>query len=331
MTDMMRVIEIVTPGNASVLSEARRPIPSPGSNEVLIKVKTAGINRPDIFQRKGLYPPPPGASDIPGLEVAGEIVALGHSVSEWHHGDQVCALLTGGGYAEYVNVPALQCLPVPKGLSMKEAAALPETCFTVWANLFEAGALKVGAVLLVHGGASGIGTMAIQFAHALGIRVFATAGSDEKCHACRRLGAEYVVNYKMEDFVNIFKFRTDGRGVDVILDMVGGEYMQRNIDLAAVDGHIIMIGFLGGSKATVNFMPLMLKRLILTGSTLRTRTVAFKADVAAALRQHIWPLIEVGRIRPQIFASFPLAEAAEAHRLMESNLHIGKIMLDVST
>lgn len=328
--NMMRVVEITEPGSADVLRVAQRCIPSPGEHEVLIKVNAAGINRPDVFQRKGLYPPPPGASEIPGLEVAGEIVALGRAVTQWHCGDRVCALLTGGGYAQYVIAPAVQCLPVPEGLSMREAAALPETCFTVWANVFMTAQLKENEIFLVHGGAGGIGTMAIQFAKTAGARIFATASSNEKCHACKQLGAEYAVNYQTEDFVEVLKSRTDGRGVDVILDMMGGDYLQKNIDLAATNGRIVMIAFLGGAKATVNFMPLMLKRLMLTGSTLRVQSTEFKARIANALQQQIWPFIAMGRVRPLIFASFPLEAAAAAHRLMESNQHIGKIVLDVS-
>ena len=323
----MRYVEISSYGAPEVLREARGPAPAAGPGEVLVRVKAAGVNRPDVVQRQGFYAPPPGASSIPGLEVAGEVVSLGIGVSRWQVGDHVCALVSGGGYAEYVNVPARQALPVPRGLSLEEAAALPETVFTVWSNVFERGGLRAGETLLVHGGSSGIGTTAIQLARALGARVIATAGSQDKCEACVELGAERCVNYRTEDFVSVVRDFTSGRGVDVILDMVGGEYIQRNIQCAAEDGRIVQIAFLQGSTASVNLMPLMLKRLTLTGSTLRARSADFKAALAGAVEQNVWPLIESGRLRVVMARRFPLEEAAEAHRLMESSAHIGKIIL----
>ncbi len=325
----MTAIEIREPGDPEVLVPTRRPVPQPGKGEVLIKVAAAGVNRPDVLQRQGSYPPPPGASDIPGLELAGEVVALGEGVSAPKLGNQVCALVTGGGYAEYCVAPAPQCLPLPKGYSMEQAAALPETFFTVWVNVFERSGLKPGETLLVHGGTSGIGTTAIQLATALGSRVFATAGSAEKVKACEELGAERGINYREEDFVEVVKQATDGRGVDVILDMVGGDYIPRDIKALAEDGRLSFIAFLGGPKAEVNFMPLMLKRLTITGSTLRARPVEVKAALAAKLKEKVWPLLEAGRIAPVMAASFPLAEAAAAHALMESSGHIGKIVLTV--
>ncbi len=325
----MTAIEIREPGDPEVLVPTRRPVPQPGKGEVLIKVAAAGVNRPDVLQRQGSYPPPPGASDIPGLELAGEVVALGEGVSAPKLGDQVCALVTGGGYAEYCVAPAPQCLPLPKGYSMEQAAALPETFFTVWVNVFERSGLKPGETLLVHGGTSGIGTTAIQLATALGSRVFATAGSAEKVKACEELGAERGINYREEDFVEVVKQATDGRGVDVILDMVGGDYIPRDIKALAEDGRLSFIAFLGGPKAEVNFMPLMLKRLTITGSTLRARPVEVKAALAAKLKEKVWPLLEAGRIAPVMAASFPLSEAAAAHALMESSDHIGKIVLTV--
>ncbi|MFC6978976.1 NAD(P)H-quinone oxidoreductase [Microbulbifer taiwanensis] len=287
----------------------------------------AGVNRPDIVQRMGYYPPPPGASPIMGLEVAGEVVALGDGVDRWQAGDSVCALANGGGYAEYVAVPADQCLPVPDGLSIVEAAALPETFFTVWSNVFDRAQLQAGEVFLVHGGSSGIGTTAIQLASNFGARVFATAGSAEKCAACEKLGAERAINYKSEDFVEIVREATDGRGVDVVLDMVGGDYIDRNIQTAAKDGRIVNIAYLQGASVQVNMLPVMLKRLTLTGSTLRPQPAEVKAAIAAALESKVWPLIAAGRIRPQIAATFPLESVADAHRLMESSGHIGKIVL----
>ncbi len=326
----MTAIEITEPGGPEVLRPATRPMPLPGAGEVLIQVAAAGINRPDVMQRQGEYPPPAGASDIPGLEVAGTVAAVGLGVNYTKIGDAVCALVTGGGYATYCVAPEPQCLPVPTGLSMAEAAALPETFFTVWTNLFERGHFKPGETVLIHGGTSGIGTTAIQLAKALGAhQIFATAGSRDKCHACERLGATRGIDYKHEDFVKITKEATAGRGIDVVLDMVGGDYVQRNINALALEGRIVYIAFLHGAKAEINLAPLMLKRGTLTGSTLRARTVEQKGAIAASLRRVVWPLIEQGKVRPQVFRTFPLAEAAEAHRLMESSAHIGKIVLTV--
>jgi len=323
----MTAIEISTPGGPEVLVPADRPVPVAGSGEVLIEVAAAGVNRPDVLQRLGNYPPPPGASDIPGLEIAGTIIALGEGVSDRSLGERVTALVTGGGYAQYCAAPAAQCLPIPEGLSLEEAAALPETFFTVWTNVFDRGRLQPGEAFLVHGGSSGIGTTAIQMARALGARVFATAGSAEKCRACEELGAERAINYREEDFVEIVKEATQGHGVDVILDMVGGDYIARNLRALTVEGRLCYIAFLGGSKAEVDFLPLMLKRITLTGSTLRARDVAFKAAIAENLRQRIWPKIEAGEIKPVLAARFALEQAAQAHALMESSQHIGKIVL----
>ncbi len=325
----MTVVEITQSGGPEVLKPATRPLTPPRAGEVLIKVAAAGVNRPDMIQRQGLYPPPPGASDIPGLEIAGAVVALGDGVDGWSTGDAACALVTGGGYAEYCAAPAAQCLPPPEGLSLIAAAALPETLFTVWSNVFDRAGLKQGESFLVHGGTSGIGTTAIQLAKAFGARVFATAGSDEKCAACLDLGADRAINYNDEDFVQAVKDETGGKGADVILDMVGGDYVARNISALAADGRMVSIAFLKGAKVEVNLMPVMLKRLTLTGSTLRARSVAFKAAIAQRLREKVWPLIETGRIKPVIHATFPLARAADAHRLMESSAHIGKIVLEV--
>ncbi len=326
----MKYIEIGEFGAADVLRLQEAEAPEHGDDELLIKVAAAGVNRPDIVQRRGAYPPPPGASPILGLEVAGEVVAVGNSVRGWRRGDKVCALTNGGGYAERVAVPACQCLPVPVGLSLQDAAAVPETFFTVWSNVFDRGNLKTGESLLVHGGSSGIGTAAIQMAAARGARVFTTAGSEEKCQACRELGAEIAVNYREEDFVAVLTQATGKQGVDVILDMVGGDYISRNVALAAMDGRIINIAYLQGATAEVNFLPIMLKRLTLTGSTLRPQSPATKAAIAENLRRHIWPLIEAGKIKPVIARRFPLAEAAAAHRFMESGRHIGKIVLTVA-
>jgi putative PIG3 family NAD(P)H quinone oxidoreductase len=323
----MRYIEISAYGGPEVLRETRGPAPVAGPGELLVRVRAAGVNRPDVAQRQGLYAPPPGASAIPGLEVAGEIVAMGEGVARWHLGDQVCALVSGGGYAEYVNVPARQALPVPRGLSIEEAAALPETAFTVWSNVFQRGGLTAGEVMLVHGGSSGIGTLAIQLGRALGARVIATAGSVEKCEACVALGAEVCVNYRDADFVAAVREFSAGRGADLILDMVGGDYIQRNIQCAAEDGRIVQIAFLQGSAVSLNLMPLMLKRLTLTGSTLRARPENFKAALATSVEQNVWPLIEAGRVKVVLAKRFNLADAAEAHRLMESSAHIGKIVL----
>lgn len=330
LPDAMTVIEITEPGGPEKLAINRRPIPQPAPGEVLIKVATAGVNRPDCLQRQGGYPPPPGASDIPGLEVAGTIVAFGEGVTEWRMGDKVCALLTGGGYAEYCTAPVPQCLPIPAGLSLAQAAALPETSFTVWSNVFDRARLQPGETLLVHGGASGIGTTAIQLAKALGSRVFATVGGVEKMQPCLDLGAECVINYREEDFVQVVKKATNNQGVNVILDMVGGDYVQRNLSALAVEGRLVFIAFLRGAKMELNLAPVMMKRLAITGSTLRARPVADKAPIAQALRETVWPLIANGTVKPIIDQIFPFTEAAAAHALMESNRHIGKILLQVA-
>ncbi len=325
----MRAVEITTPGEPEVLKLGTRPDPQPQSGEVLIKVAAAGVNRPDVLQRKGNYPVPPGASDIPGLEVAGTITALGKDVSGWKIGDEVCALVAGGGYAELCTAPAAQVLPLPKGLSMIEAASLPETFFTVWSNVFDRAKLASGETLLVQGGSSGIGVTAIQMAKAFGHTVYATAGSADKCAACVRLGADRAINYKTEDFVAVLKEATGGRGVNVILDMVGGDYVDRELKSLADDGRIVLIAFLGGMKSTVNLNEILRRRLVLTGSTLRPRPIDFKAAIAKNLRDKVWPLLEAKTIKPEIFKTFALADAAEAHTLMESSQHIGKIVLTV--
>jgi NADPH2:quinone reductase len=322
-------IEIDGFGGPEVLKPTTRPMPVPGAGEVLIAVAAAGVNRPDIHQREGNYAPPPGASDIPGLEVSGTIVAAGLGVHGLAVGDLVCALVAGGGYATYCTAPAPQVLPMPRGLTPIEAAALPETYFTVWTNLFERGALKPGESVLVHGGSSGIGTTAIQLAKQFGARIFVTAGSREKCQACEKLGADVAIEYKREDFAEVIKAKTAGRGVDVILDMIGGDYFQRNINSLAVDGRLVSIAYLRGARVEINFMPVMRNRLTITGSTLRPRTVEQKGAIAAALHKKVWPLIETGAVKPLIERTFPLAEAAEAHRLLESSVHIGKIVLTV--
>lgn len=326
----MKCIHIAEPGGPEVmiLGECERPQPS--GDEVLIRVAYAGVNRPDVLQRMGLYPPPVGASPVLGLEVSGEVCAVGDGVTRWAVGDRVCALVNGGGYAEYAVAPEGQCLPVPEGVSMAEAAALPETCFTVWTNVFDRAALQPGESLMVHAGAGGIGTTAIQMAAAVGAKVFATAGSDEKADFCRSLGAELAVNYNSQDFAEAVMSHTQNRGVDVILDCIGGDYLQRNITMAAVDGRIVNIAYLRGSVAEVNFLPVMLKRLTLTGSTLRPQSAAAKTSIADALNQTIWPLIEEGKIRPVMAQEFSLAEVGKAHELMESNQLIGKIVLKVS-
>ena len=325
----MIAIEIREPGEPDVLVPAERPRPSPGSGEVLIKVGAAGVNRPDVFQRRGRYPPPPGASDIPGLEIAGTIEALGAAVRDWRVGDPVCALVAGGGYAEYCTAPAPQCLPVPRGLDVAAAAAIPETFFTVWTNVFERGRLQAGESILVHGGSSGIGTTAIQIARARGARVFATARTAEKCAACERLGAERCINYREADFVDVVNKLTGGRGVDVVLDMVGAEYFPRNLDVLAVEGRLVEIATLRGVKAELNIQTIMHRRLTVTGSTLRARPVAEKGAIARAVREHVWPLVESGAVKPMVFKTFPLRDAASAHRLMESGDHIGKIVLTI--
>jgi putative PIG3 family NAD(P)H quinone oxidoreductase len=323
----MLAIEIREPGGPEVLVPVERPQPRAGPGEVLIKVSAAGVNRPDLLQRQGQYPPPPGASDIPGLEVAGTAVAIGTSAGGWREGDAVCALVAGGGYAEYCVAPAPQCLPVPKGLDFTAAAAMPETFFTVWTNVFDRGRLTQGESLLVHGGASGIGTTAIQLARARGARVFATAGAAVKCEACERLGAERCINYRTDDFALELKQLTGGRGVDVILDMVGAPYFSRNIEVLATGGRLVEIAVLHGARADLDILAVMRRRLIITGSTLRPRTVAEKGAIAAALGREVWPLVESGRVRPVIHATFPLPSAAEAHRVMESGSHIGKLVL----
>lgn len=325
----MRAIEISQPGPSDVLKLVDRPMPVLKAGEVLIKVHAAGVNRPDVFQRLGQYPVPPGASDLPGLEVAGEIVGGDLAGTGFAQGDLVCALVQGGGYAEYCAAPAGQCLPLPKGWSALEAASLPETLFTVWSNIFDRAALAPGETLLVQGGTSGIGVAAIQMARALGHRVFATAGSDEKCRACEALGAERGINYRSEDFAGVVKALTDGRGVDVILDMVGGDYLLREISCLADDGRIGLIALLGGSKAMIDLGQVLRRRLTVSGSTLRPRPVAFKAAIAAQLRARVWPLLEARQIKPVIYRTFPLEQAAAAHELMESSAHIGKIMLQV--
>lgn len=325
--ETMAATEILRPGGPEVLAPTTRPVPRPGPGEVLIRVEAAGVNRPDVLQRMGLYPMPPGVTDIPGLEVAGEVAALGPGVAGLAPGDRACALLAGGGYAEWAVAPAPQVLPIPAGLTAVEAAGLPETVFTVWTNVFERGALKPGESLLVHGGTSGIGTTAIQLAAALGATVYATAGSPGKAAACERLGAARGIDYRREDFAAVVKEATGGRGVDVVLDMVGGDYLPRNLDCLAHDGRHVSIAFLRGSRVELDLNPVMRKRLTLTGSTLRPRSVAEKGAIAAAVRERVWPLVEAGRVRPLVHATFPLARAAEAHALMESSAHVGKIVL----
>jgi NADPH2:quinone reductase len=323
----MIAIEIREPGEPDVLVPVERPVPEPAADEVLIRVAAAGVNRPDIFQRRGRYAPPPGASDIPGLEVSGAIERLGPGVTGWRVGDEVCALVTGGGYAEYCVAPAPQCLPVPRGMTVVTASAIPETFFTVWTNVFQRGRLRQGESILIHGGSSGIGTTAIQLAQTRGSRVFATAGSAEKCAACERLGAERCIDYRQGDFVAAVRALTGGRGVDVILDMVGGDYFARNIEALAVEGRLVEIATLHGVKAELNIQTIMMRRLTITGSTLRPRPVAEKGAIAAELREHAWPLLESGVVKPIVHATFPLRDAAEAHRVMESSAHIGKLLL----
>ena len=325
----MRCVEISKPGGPEVLVAAERPAPSPRPDEILIKVAAAGVNRHDVLQRMGKYTVPPGASDLPGLEVAGEVSAVGSSAKSFKVGDQVCALASGGGYAEYCAVPEAQALPMPKGLSALEAASLPETFFTVWSNVFDRARLAPGESLLVQGGSSGIGVTAIQMAAAMGNHVFATAGSDEKCAACVRLGAEKAINYKTQDFLAEIKAATGGKGVNVILDMVGGDYVPKELKCLADDGRLVFIAMLGGSKTELDINEVLRRRLVVTGSTLRPRPVEFKGAIARRLEEVIWPLIAAGKIKPVIYKSFPLAQASEAHRLMESSQHIGKIVLTV--
>ncbi len=325
----MTAVAITQPGGPMVLKPEKRAVPEPGDGEILIRVQAAGVNRPDLLQRQGAYPPPPGASDLPGLEVAGTVAAIGAGVTRWKPGDAVCALTNGGGYAEFVTVHASHVLPVPHGFTMTEAAALPETYFTVWHNVFQRGGLKEGETLLVHGGSSGIGTTAIQLAHRFGAKVLTTAGTKEKCDRCVELGAERAINYREEDFVEAVKAATDGKGADVILDMVGGDYVARNYDAAAVDGRIVQIATLGGATAEANYAKLLVKRLTHTGSTLRPRSIAFKAGLAAELEAKVWPLLTERQVAPVMDMIFPLKEAWRAHERMEEGDHIGKIVLDV--
>lgn len=326
----MRCVEIAAPGGPEVLRLVERPDPEPGPGDVLIEVAAAGVNRPDVLQRKGAYPPPAGASDLPGLEVAGTILALGAGVSGWRLGDRVCALVNGGGYATRCVAPAGQCLPVPGGLDLVAASALPETHFTVWTNVFDRGRLRAGESALFHGGTSGIGTTAIQMAVARGARVYATAGTDEKCRACEALGATRAINYRSSDFVAEIQTATEGRGVDLVLDIMGGSYVTRNLAVLATEGRLVQIGLLEGATATIDLWRILGRRLTLTGSTLRSRTAAEKAVIASALRAEVWPLVERGAVRPVVHATFPLARAADAHSLMESSAHIGKIVLTVA-
>ena len=325
----MTAIKIAAPGGPEALVASKLPVPQPKAGEILVKVAAAGVNYPDVMQRKGGYPPPPGAPDTPGLEIAGVVAATGPDAGEWKIGDAVCALVAGGGYAEYCVVPAPQALSVPRGLDMIAAAAIPETFFTVWVNLFDRGHLAAGETVLVHGGSGGIGSAAIQVAHAFGARVFTTARTAEKCKACEAIGAERAINYRVEDFVAVVQSLTGGRGVDLIIDIVGGEYLARNFKALAVEGRLVQVAVRAGAKVEVPLYVLMQKRLTLTGSTLRPRPVAEKGAIAAALRRQVWPLFEAGKIRPLIYKTFPLEKAAEAHALMESSDHIGKIVLTV--
>jgi NADPH:quinone reductase len=333
MTDLpqtMRVIEIREPGAAEVLRMGHRPLPEIQAGEVLIQVFAAGINRPDVLQRMGIYPPPKGASDLLGLEVAGRIVQIGEQVQGWHRREAVCALTNGGGYAEYCAVPAGQCLPIPKGLSFIEAASLPETYFTVWSNLFDRAHLRPGETLLVQGGSSGIGVTAIQLGRAFGNIVYATSGTDEKCRVIEQLGAARAINYQTQDFDEEIRRLTGGRGVDVILDIIAGEYAPREMKILADDGRLVLIAVLGGTKATINLASILMRRLAITGSTLRPQSTEYKTAIAIELHEKVWPLFEQRKIRPVIYAAFPLAEAALAHALMESRKHIGKIVLKVT-
>ena len=323
----MNVVEITAPGGPDTLALKTRAVPEPGADELLVKVAAAGLNRADIMQREGNYPPPPGASDLLGLEVSGTVAAIGPGVTDWRVGDHVCALLAGGGYAEYCVAPAPQCLPVPETVTVVEAAALPEAYYTVWTNVFGRGRLAEGESFLVHGGSSGIGTTAIQLARRFGARVFATAGTDDKCAACERLGAERAINYKAADFVVAIKEATGGRGVDLILDMVGGPYLMRNLDCLAIEGRLVVIALMGGAQTEINLAAVMSRRLFVTGSTLRARSVEQKAVIASALRSKVWPHLVAGDLRPVVHATYPFADAAEAHRLMEASTHIGKILL----
>jgi putative PIG3 family NAD(P)H quinone oxidoreductase len=328
--DTMRAVEISAPGGPDVLRVVDRPMPVPGADDVLVRVVAAGVNYPDTVQRRGKYAPPPGASDIPGLEIAGVVVSIGERVTQWKIGDRVCALVSGGGYAEYCAAPAVQCLPIPTGFDFVAAATLPETFFTVWTNVFERGKLRANETFLVHGGSGGIGTTAIQLAHAFGARVFTTAGTAEKCRACERLGAARAVNYRDEDFVAVLKDATDGRGVDLILDTIGGDYSPRNLDLLAFEGRLVQIAYRKSPQAMVDLSVVMRKRLTLTGSLLRPRAVAEKGAIAAALREQVWPLFDQQRVRSIVHATFSLDQAADAHRLMETSEHIGKLALTTS-
>ena len=325
----MLAVQIAAAGGPEQLKVTTLPLPQPHAGEVLVRVAAAGVNRPDVMQRQGRYPPPPGASDLPGLEISGEIVQLGAGVSGLALGEQITSLLPGGGYAAYAVAAAPLCMPIPAGLTMVEAAAIPETYMTVWTNLFERGAVKAGETVLIHGGTSGIGTTAIQLAAAWGARVFATAGSPQKARFCEKLGAERGIDYRAEDFVAVIREATKGYGIDVTLDIVAGSYVQRNLDIAAIDGRVVTISLLGGARAEINMNTVLPKRLTLTGSTLRSRTVAQKAAVAEAMRRNVWPLLAAGRVKPVIHQTFPLAQAADAHRLMESSGHMGKIVLTV--
>ncbi|WP_138422588.1 NAD(P)H-quinone oxidoreductase [Maritimibacter alexandrii] len=326
MPKTMRAVEITKAGAPEVLQPTMRPVPAPGHGEILIKLAYAGVNRPDALQRAGMYAPPPTASDLPGLEGSGTVAAIGPGVTDWAVGDEVCALLPGGGYAEYVTTPAAHALPIPKGMALKEAACLPETYYTVWSNVFMRGGLKAGERFLVHGGSSGIGTTAIQLASTLGARVFTTAGSDDKCKVCTDLGAEVAINYKDADFVEVM---AEAGGANLILDMVGGSYIARNIKALADEGRMVHIAFLTGPKAEINFAQIMARRLTITGSTLRPQSDAAKAAIAAELREHVWPLLDAGRVKPIMDSTYPLDEAAKAHAHMESSTHIGKIVLEV--
>lgn len=325
--ETMRVVEVAEPGSPDVLRVGARPTPSPGAGEVLIHVAAAGVNRADTMQREGRYPPPPGASDVPGLEVSGTVAAAGAGVSEPAVGGEVCALLAGGGYAEYCLAPAVQCLPVPAKVPLVEAAALPEAYATVWTNVIDRGRLKEGETLLVHGGSSGIGTAAIQLARRFGARVFATAGTPAKCAACVELGAERAIDYRAEDFAAALREATGGRGVDLVLDVVGGAYLERNVASLAVEGRLVIIGLMEGARAELDLARLMSHRLTVTGATLRARAVEEKAAIVAALRERVWPRFAAGELRPIVHSTYPLADAAEAHRVMESSVHVGKLLL----
>ncbi len=323
----MSAVEITEFGGPDVLRICRRPVPRPGPDELLVRITAAGVNRPDVMQRQGGYAPPPGASDIPGLELAGTIQAIGSKVTDWSLGEEICALVSGGGYAEFAVVPAAQALPIPAGLDAVSAAALPETMFTVWANLFTRARLAAGEVVLIHGGSSGIGTTAIQLARAFGATVVTTVGNEEKAAACLELGAALAINYRDQDFVEEIQRFTDGEGVDVILDMIGGAYLERNISLLKTEGRLAIIALMGGAKADLDLRQLLMRRLTITASTLRPRSIAQKGEIAAELRERVWPLIAAGRVRPVIHATFPLAEAAQAHHVMDASTHIGKLVL----